>query len=68
MSETEVARIERDDFAVPETLGPTLDEGKRLMTTPARDGPGALPRLRVVGDAGNPRRSLMGANNSPRCW
>jgi AcrR family transcriptional regulator len=28
---TEVARIERDDFAVPETLGLTLDEGKRLM-------------------------------------
>ncbi len=31
MIETEVARIERDDFAVPETLGLTLDEGKRLM-------------------------------------
>ena len=31
VSETEVARIERDDFAVPETLGLTLDEGKRLM-------------------------------------
>ena len=30
-SETEVARIERDDFAVEETLGPTLEEGKRLM-------------------------------------
>jgi hypothetical protein len=27
-----VARIERDDFAGPEILGPTLDEGKRLMT------------------------------------
>jgi hypothetical protein len=31
VSETEVACIERDDFAVPETLGLTLDEGKRLM-------------------------------------
>lgn len=31
VSETEVARIERGDFAVPETLGLTLDEGKRLM-------------------------------------
>ena len=31
VSETEVARIERDDFAVPETLGLTLDEGKQLM-------------------------------------
>jgi hypothetical protein len=33
VSETEVARIERDDFAVEETLGLTLDEGKRLMAT-----------------------------------
>jgi hypothetical protein len=31
VSETEVARIERNDFAVPETVGLTLDEGKRLM-------------------------------------
>jgi hypothetical protein len=31
VSETEVARIERDDFAVPDTLGLTLDEGKQLM-------------------------------------
>jgi hypothetical protein len=31
VSETEVASIERDDFAVEETLGLTLDEGKRLM-------------------------------------
>jgi hypothetical protein len=31
VSETEVARIERDDFAVPETLGRTLDEGKQVM-------------------------------------
>jgi hypothetical protein len=31
VSETEVGRIERDDFAVEETLGLTLDEGKRLM-------------------------------------
>ena len=30
-SETEVARIERDDFAVPETVGLTLEEGKQLM-------------------------------------
>jgi len=30
VSETEVARIERDDFAVAETVGLTLDEGKRL--------------------------------------
>lgn len=30
VSETELARIERDDLAVPETLGLTLDEGKRL--------------------------------------
>jgi hypothetical protein len=30
VSETEVARIERDDFAVPETVGLTLDEGERL--------------------------------------
>jgi len=30
VSETEVARIERDDFAVPETLGLTLEEGKRV--------------------------------------
>ena len=29
-SEVEVARIERDDLAVPETLGLTLDEGKQL--------------------------------------
>jgi hypothetical protein len=31
VSETEVARIERDDFAAAETLGLTLDEGKQLM-------------------------------------
>ena len=30
VSETEVARIERDDFAVAETVGLTLGEGKRL--------------------------------------
>ena len=30
VSEAEVARIERDDFAVAETVGLTLDEGKRL--------------------------------------
>ena len=30
-SETEVARIERDDFAVPETVGLTLEESKQLM-------------------------------------
>jgi hypothetical protein len=29
-TEVEVARIERDDFAVPETLGLSLAEGKRL--------------------------------------
>jgi hypothetical protein len=33
ISETEVARVERHDFAVSETLGLTLDEGKRLMAT-----------------------------------
>jgi hypothetical protein len=32
VSETEVARIERDDVAVPETLRLTLDGGKQLMT------------------------------------
>jgi hypothetical protein len=31
VSETEVARIERDGFAVPETVGLSLDEGKQLM-------------------------------------
>jgi hypothetical protein len=30
VSETEVARIERDDFAVPETVGLSLDESKQL--------------------------------------
>ena len=30
VSETVVARIEPDDFAVAETVGLTLDEGKRL--------------------------------------
>lgn len=30
-SETELARVERDDFAAAETLGLTLDGGKRLM-------------------------------------
>jgi len=30
LSETEVARIERDDFAVPESVGLRLDEGKQL--------------------------------------
>ena len=29
-SEIEVARIEREDWAVPETLGLSLDEGKRI--------------------------------------
>ena len=29
-TEVQVARIERDDFAVPETLGLSLAEGKRL--------------------------------------
>ena len=29
-TEVEVARIERDEFTVPETLGPSLGEGKRL--------------------------------------
>ncbi len=32
-SETELARVERDDFAAEETLGLTLDEGKRLMAS-----------------------------------
>ena len=31
VSETEVARIERDDFAAAETLGLTLDKGRQLM-------------------------------------
>ncbi len=31
VSETELARIERDDFAVLETLGLTLDKSKRLV-------------------------------------
>jgi hypothetical protein len=30
VSETEVALIEREDFAVPETVGLSLDEGKQL--------------------------------------
>ncbi len=30
VSETEVARIEREDFAVPETVGLSSDEGKQL--------------------------------------
>jgi hypothetical protein len=30
VSETEVARVERDDLAAPETLGLTLEEGKQL--------------------------------------
>ena len=29
-TEIEVARIEREDWAVPETLGLSLDEGKRI--------------------------------------
>jgi hypothetical protein len=33
VSETEVARIERDDLAVAETVGLTLDEGKRLTAS-----------------------------------
>jgi hypothetical protein len=33
MSEIEVARIERDDCAVAETVGLTLDEGKRLTAS-----------------------------------
>jgi hypothetical protein len=31
VSETEVARIARDEFAVPETLELTLDEGEQLV-------------------------------------
>jgi hypothetical protein len=31
VSGTEVARIERDDLAVSETVGLTLDAGKRLI-------------------------------------
>ena len=31
-TEIEVARIEREDWAVPETLGLSLDEGKRIAT------------------------------------
>ncbi len=31
VSETEIARIEREDSAVPGTLGLTLDESKALM-------------------------------------
>ena len=38
-TEVEVARIERDDFAVPETLGLSLAEGKRLSCYPDRNGP-----------------------------
>jgi hypothetical protein len=38
-SETELARVERDDVAVEETLGLTLDEGKRLGGRPGRDRP-----------------------------
>jgi hypothetical protein len=32
--ETEVARIERDDYSVSETVGLTLDESKRLTAAP----------------------------------
>jgi hypothetical protein len=40
VSETEVARIERDDLAFPETLGLTLEEGKQLTAaTQAGDCP-----------------------------
>jgi hypothetical protein len=31
LCETEVARIRRNDFAIHQTLGLALDEGKRLM-------------------------------------
>jgi hypothetical protein len=33
VTETEVARIERDDLAVPESLGLTLEEGKQLTAS-----------------------------------
>ncbi len=35
MCETDVAKIERDDFATPETLGLTVGEGK-LLTAAAQ--------------------------------
>ncbi len=34
ISETAVARIEREDDAVPETIGLTLAEGEQLLTFP----------------------------------
>lgn len=37
ISETEVVRIEREDFAVPETLGLTLDESKKLTAAIHRE-------------------------------
>ena len=41
-TEVEVARIERDDFAVPETLGLSLAEGKAPNRRyPDRNGPRA---------------------------
>ena len=55
-TEVEVARIERDEFAVPETLGLSLAEGKRLtaaiqtgngLCTGGDDGR-ALPVLRAL--------------------
>jgi hypothetical protein len=36
VSETEVARIERDDFAVADTVGLTLGDGKRLTAATRR--------------------------------
>ena len=46
-TEVQVARIERDDFAVPETLGLSLAEGKRLTAAIQREhgdpfGPGSI--------------------------
>ena len=39
VSETEVARIERDDFAVPETVGLSLDESEQLTAVLSRLAP-----------------------------
>jgi hypothetical protein len=58
VSETEVVRIERDDFTVSETVGLTLDEGQQLTAAIQAE----IVRAQVTGPGW--RRIILGRSVS----
>ena len=63
VSETEVGRIERDDLAVPETLGLTLQEAKQM--TAAMQSQMVRAQVAAMGN-GSDGASTVGGNCSAR--